>query len=184
MIIQKILSYDIYEGTTGTDRYNRICNILMQTLDPDTLFPDTLDCRDQTVFTSPRPRAVNCLKISSTKSVAEISELNEITFKLNNFCSEQSFLKHGSSAVRSAFIEAFMANKLGTSHSQLQRELDFVLELSRQSNAPICISHTFRMKLIQIYSQIGNELFNNPSVIEKYINPEKHIYTFGETLEI
>ena len=184
MIIQKILRYDIYAGTHGSDRYKHVCNLLMQTVDPDTLLPDTLDCRDQVVLTSPRQRATTCIKTSSAKSVTEISELNEITFQLNNFCTEESFLKNGSSAVRSAFIEAFIANKLGVPHTQLQSELDFILNLSKQHNPPLCVSHTFRMKLIEIYSHIGAELFNNPNIIKKYIDPERHLYTFAETIEI
>lgn len=184
MVIQKILSYDIYAGTYGPDRYKHVCNLLMQTVDPNTLLPDTLDCRDQIVLTSPRPRATACIKISSAKSVTEISELNEIIFQLNIFCNEESFLKSGSSAVRSAFIEAFIANKLGVLHTQLQGELDFILNLSRQRNPPLCISHTFRMKLIEIYSHIGAELFINPNIIRQYINPERHLYTFEETIEI
>ena len=64
---------------------------------------------------------------------------------------------------------AFTENKLCISHDQLQTELESVIKISKQTDPPLCISHTFRMKLLEIYSKIGENLFQNPSIIKEYI---------------
>lgn len=184
MRIQKILAYDVYANTTGTTRYQRVLNLLNQTIDPATLLPNSLDCSQQTVFTSPRKRAVTCINSDSASSVTEHQELNEIAFSLQEFCSEEDFLKNGSDAVRRAFVQAFIENKLSISHKQLQIELESVFELNKQANPPLCISHTFRMKLLEIYANVGNDLFQNPVIIKDFTDSSKHMYEFGEIIEI
>ncbi len=184
MTIQKILDYDIYAGTSGTARYLRVCSLLNQTIDPDTLYPDTLDCFGQSVLTSPRKRAQNCIKKSSAKSITPSLALNEIAFELKEFCTEENFLQHGSTAVRAAFVQAFIMNRLAIPHTQLQSELKEILAVTHQSEITLRISHTFRIKMIEIYSIIGDELFNNPSLIKDYLDTEKHLFAFGEKIEV
>lgn len=184
MIIQKILKYDLYAETSGRDKYTRVCSLLEQSIEPETLMPKALDCHGKPVATSPRQRAVDCIKISSAKSITEMSALNEIPFSLKNFCSEAEFLKNDSSAVRRSFITAFESDQLLISHSQLQKELDDILLLKHTSPHLLCISHTFRMKLIGTYNLVGAELFSKPSIIGKYLDPNKHLYNFGEMIVV
>lgn len=184
MYIQKILPYDVYAKTTGTSRYMHVSNLLNQTVDPETMEPNSLDCAQQTVFTSPRRRALSCLKEDSASSVIVFTSLNEITFSLQEFCDEESFFHAGSTAVRKAFVDAFIEDKLGTSHKQIHTELENILLLRNQIKPPLCISHTFRMKLLEIYANIGDALFQKPSIIKDYIDCGKHLYKFGEIIEI
>lgn len=184
MYIKKILTYDVYAQTTGTARYLHVLKLLNQSIDPETLLPNSMDCSQQTVFSSPRKRALSCIKKDSTSSISVYPALNEITFSLQEFCNEENFLRDGSSAVRKAFVQAFTENKLGTSHKQLQLELESVLKLSNQTEPPLCISHTFRMKLLEIYAHIGENLFQNPETIKEHIDCNKHLYEFGEIIEI
>lgn len=184
MYIKKILAYDVYAETTGTARYQHVIKLLNQSIDPETLLPNLIDCGQQAVSTSPRKRAVSCINKDSTSSISVYPALNEIAFSLQKFCSEEDFLRDGSSAVRRAFVQAFVEDKLGISHKQLQTELEGILTQSKQVEPPLCISHTFRMKLLEIYANIGGDLFQNPTIIHKYIDCDKHLYEFGETIKI
>lgn len=184
MYIKKILAYDVYARTIGTARYQYILKLLDQSVDPETLIPNSIDCTQQAVLISPRRRAISCIQIDTTSSITVSPELNEIAFSLQEFCSEEDFLKHGSTAVRTAFVAAFIKNMLSISHEQLQTELESVIKLSKQIDPPLCISHTFRMKLLEIYASIGEGLFQNPAIIKEYINYNKHMYEFGEIIEI
>lgn len=184
MYIKKILKYDVYATTTGTARYQHVLKLLNQTIDPETLRPNSINCSQQAVLTSPRRRAISCIKKDSTLSISISTELNEIAFSLQEFCTEEDFLKKGSTAVRKAFVQAFTEDKLGTSHKQLQTELKNIIALSKQIEPPLCISHTFRMKLLEIYSNIGDNLFQNPTTIKEHIDCKEHLYEFGEIIEI
>jgi len=184
MYIQKILEYDVYAKTIGKARYQRVFKLLNQSIDPETLLPDSINCGQQAVLISPRKRAMFCIKKDSTSSISASPELNEITFSLQEFCTEENFLKDGSTAVRKAFVQAFIEDKLGTTHEQLQTELESILSLNKQVEPPLCISHTFRMKLLEIYANIGDDLFQNPTTIKEHIDCKKHLYEFGEIIEI
>ena len=170
MYIQKILEYDVYANTTGTARYQHVLKLLNQSIDPKTLLPNSINCGQQAVLISPRRRAISCIQTDTTASITVSPELNEIPFSLQEFCSEEDFLKHGSTAVRTAFAEAFIENRLGISHEQLQTELESIIKLSKQAKPPLCISHTFRIKLLAIYANIGDNLFQNPTTIKEHIN--------------
>lgn len=184
MYIKKILAYDVYAQTTGTACYEHVIKLLNQSIDPETLQPNSIDCNQQVVFTSPRKRATSCIKEDSASAISLSPELNEIAFSLQEFCTEENFLKGGSTAVREAFVQAFIEDKLETSHEQLQTELESILALSKQEESRLCISHTFRMKLLEIYANIGDNLFQNPTTIKEHIDYKKHLYEFGEIIEI
>ncbi len=184
MLIQKILAYDVYNNTTGTERYQHVIALLNQSIDPISLHPDTLDCNQQAVLTSPRKRALTCINKNSALSVTTYSELNEIAFSLQDFCTENDFLENGSTAVRAAFAHAFMEDKLSISHKQLQTELINILALSKEAVPPLCVSHTFRMKLLEIYKKIGDELFSDPRIIKEHIDYKTHLYKFSEIIEV
>ncbi len=182
--IKKILAYDVYANTTETDRYQHVCALLEQSIDPETLLPDSLGCNQRSVLTSPRKRAVSCIKKSSASSVSISIALNEIAFSLHEFCTEEYFIKNGSTAVREAFVQAFIENRLNISHEQIQAELESILELRTQAEPPLCISHTFRMKLLEIYAITGNKLFQDPTTIKIHLDCKKHLYEFGEMIQI
>lgn len=184
MQIKKMLAYDVYAETAGADRYRRVCDLLNQKIDPYTLHSDTMECNDKHILTSPRKRAISCIKKDSAASISVSPELNEIAFPLQKFCTEEYFLKDGSTAVRKAFVQAFIENKLNIPHEQLQTELTNIVALRNQEEQPLCISHTFRMKLLELYANIGDNLFKDPTVIKEHIDCTKHLYEFGEIIEI
>ena len=184
MNIQKILAYDLYTNTTGTARYQRVCAVLEQSVEPLTLHPNTLDCGHQPVLCSPRARALDCLDTRTATAVTITPELNELAFSLADFCSEERFLEQGSTAVRQAFTQAFITNQLSVSHPELKAELDFILSFKNQSHPPLGISHTFRLKLLEIYAAVGAELFDQPASLEKHLDSQNHFYAFGHVLEL
>ncbi len=184
MHIRKILTYDVYANTVGAARYQHVVKLLNQSIDPDTLLTDSLDCGKQAVLTSPLKRAVQCIKRDSALSITASPQLTEIAFPLQEYCTENDFLEYGSVAVRKAFVQAFIEDKLCVPHKQLKKELEDILILRGQAKPPLCISHTFRMKLLEIYASIGDDLFRNPSLLGTYVSPEKHLYEFGEIIEV
>jgi hypothetical protein len=184
MNIQKILAYDLYSNTTGTARYQRVCAVLEQSVEPLTLHPHMLACGQQPILCSPRARARDCLDSRTATAVTITPELNELAFSLAEFCSEELFLEQGSTAVRQAFIQAFSTDKLSVSHLELKAELDFILSVKNQPHPPLSISHTFRMKLLEIYATVGAELFDQPASLEKHLDSQNHFYAFGHILEL
>lgn len=184
MEIRKILSYNIYGDAQGKERYRRVCDLLAQRIDPTTNEPGMLHCSESVTYTSPRLRATSCIDIGSVLSLTELNALNEIPFALEQYCSEADFLQDRSTAVRRAFLRAFVENGLAITHTQLREELISIVNLKRDTPSPLCISHTFRMKLIAIYSEIGDILFTNPESLYTHIDPKNHMYDFGESIYI
>ena len=183
MKFQKILSYDVY-GSDHTSRFNYVCSLLNQTTDPDTLEPKKIIGEAKAVFISPRKRALTCLNQDRAISITILPELNEIPFDLKLGCTAAEFQTHGSLAVRRAFLELFVTNKLGLSHKILKAELDYLLELSAKNTEALAISHTFRLRLLETYHQTDRQLFAEPALIKKYLDPTVHWADFGSFIDI
>lgn len=182
MEIIKILPYDVYGGDVS--KYKYVCDLLMQTIDPVSLEPGKLNCRNLYVYTSPRRRAITCINVDTAKSIIINESLNEIPFSLRRYCSEENFIQYGSVAVRKAFNDSFVNDDLGISHQKLQYEIKEILHLHEVSRPVLCVSHTFRMKCIEVYNQIGDRMFKEPGQIRKFINPKKHLFHFGEEIAV
>jgi hypothetical protein len=183
MQFQKILSYDVY-GVGAKPSYEHVCTLLAQEINPPSLESGKLNCRKCLVYCSALNRAFSCLDISTTGKVILLPALNEIPFSLAKYVTKKGFEISGSTAVRRAFIEAFVANDLNISHQELQRQLLEIIDLHKREPEALAVSHTFRLKLIQIYTQIGDELFNKPISIRDFIKQEVKILDFGETVII
>lgn len=181
MKVVKILPYSVY-GEIG-NAYEYVCNLLMHRVDPPSLKPSELDCRNAKVFCSPRKRALDCLNRSTASSVAVTDILDEIPFDIKPYCTPDEFKRGGSTVVRRAFIQAFVDNQLNLSRDEIQTQLEAVRKLALEHSDALAISHTFRMKLLMIYQEIGNELFRSPEVIQYHIDPHRHILQFGESIE-
>ena len=89
-----------------------------------------------------------------------------------------------SMAVRRAFTHAFVNDVLDVKHNELKEQLDWVLSVSKYQTPPLCISHTFRMKIIEVYRHIGKKIFVHPNSLHNYIDCKQHLVQFGATLNI
>lgn len=182
MRIYKIPAYDLYANTTGTARFARVCDLLAQRIDPPTQHPQSFDCKSAPVYCSSLQRAHQCVDPTSTPLLTLYPGLNEIPFELSQFCDSDTFARDGSTAVRLAFVTAFANDALLIPLQQIKDEL---LELERIAAAhptAIAITHTFRMKIIELYVERGDRIFDDPEQVLQRIDPRRHLYPFGATL--
>lgn len=183
MTITKILPYNPY-GEDESQKYPYVCDLLSQKIDPPSLEPGSLNCYGKRVFVSPLRRSIECVDKASAESFEMSELLQEIPFSLGKFCGEAEFVQQGSTAVRNAFVQAFISDGLNISHQRLKKELELLFELGKDNEDALFVSHTFRMKLIEIYSKVGDGLFSNPKIISKYLDVDKHLYNFGDTINV
>ena len=180
MQLKKILSYDVYGDTANS--YEYVADLLAGRSDPQTKEPGGIDCGHLTVYTSPLRRATGCINTTTAKKLETLFALREIPFDIKKYCSESAFSLFKATAVRQAFIRAFMANDLLIPHQVLQQELELVLALKARPEEILVISHTFRIRCLEAYEQIGADLFKNPVRIGEFIQPENKIMDFGESV--
>lgn len=180
--IVKVLPYDVYGN--GVGMYKRVCDLLDQSYDPPSLHIGEMVVDADVLFCSPRERAKTCLSEYDCSRSIESPLFNEIPFSFSDSCSEEIFNSEKGAAVRRVFAEKFENNLLSISHEQLHEEMRIVLSLSRSGENPTAVSHTFRMKIIEIYLLVGEQLFQNPKVIHKYVSSENKIYDFGHIIQI
>ena len=181
MTITKILSYTVYppEG----DGYDHVCRLLAQEIDPPSDHPHELALGDGLVFLSPLRRAVECIGSPSAK-VRIIEPLREIPFRLQDFCSREMFAELRSTAVRRAFVEGFVADRLLLSRRQLREDVLEIEKLATAHPDAHLVSHTFRMKILQLYYQTNGAIFDRPELIRDILSTDTHWLAFGETLEL
>jgi len=111
-----------------------------------------------------------------------LDALKEIPFTLKDFCSREDFEARKSTAVRSAFVEGFATNALSLSHTQLLADIHAIEELYAADTYIHLVSHTFRMKVIQLYYKTNGKLFEQPEMIRALLPIHEHLLTFGETI--
>ena len=183
MRFQKILSYDVY-GSEQTARFDRVCSLLNQTIDPPSDAPDGLNAHNAVVFSSPRLRAITGIDCDTASEVIIEPALNEIPFELRQCCTADDLEARGSVAVREAFLYLFCNNQLATPHQELQSEFEHILTLSSENPDALAVSHTFRLRLLDVYVKTGRTLFERPESIHEYLNPAEHWLAFGSFVQI
>jgi len=111
--------------------------------------------------------------------------LREIKFKLENLLIEKEHQDFGSNLVRKRFIEAFMADLLEEKREKIQLRMGGILnDLSQKGlDSVLLISHSFLMKLMEIYYCQKGDIFSNPKLLEKHFDPNKRTFEFGEGFE-
>lgn len=111
-----------------------------------------------------------------------MNELSEIIFDPSLFISEGIWKEQGSSAVRRAFIEAFEQDKLFLKRDKIFEQIEKLLDMCRKESEGqevICVSHSFRMKLVEAYIKTGGAIKKSPSLVREFIDPNNKTYEFG-----
>ncbi len=183
MLVTKILKYNPY-GPDDSRRYEYVCDLLAGKNDPPSLAVGKFDMAGRTVYAPESRRALECIASALATSFETLSELNEIQFDFKKRAKKQLFDSKGSDSVRSAFIDAFAEDDLHSSHDELQSQFEYILDHASKYPEAVYVSHTFRMKLLQLYVQYKDRLFTDPEVIRNAVPVDKHIFEFGETIEI
>jgi len=112
-----------------------------------------------------------------------MNELAEILFDIKKLCTRKEWQKEKSNIIRRRFKEFFINDQLPIKRVEIFNEIKRVLNncLSRSEFFDITIiSHSFRLKLIEIFIETKGEIVETPVLIHKYILDDKKTYEFGE----
>lgn len=186
LYFRKILEYDpTFSGKLS--RFNGYNLITSQKRDPSILdmqnyelsIPKNVSLK---IIASSMKRAIEtAYKYFNNSEVTVLDELREIKFELNSLLTEDEYHKGGSSLVRQRFIEAFILDSLSEKRHEIQTRMDSLIKkfLSQEFENYLIVSHSFFMKIFQIYL-INQNLFDEPTLIKEYFDPNINTYKFGE----
>ncbi len=181
MLMKKIAPYNPY-GDESENRYQYVCRLLLQKVDPPSIAPKSIDCMGRVTYHSTLFRAVDCIDRTNAPRLVPNRDLNEIAFNLDDYCSESVFKSEKSNAVRKAFVQGFIDDRLSERRDSLQLRVKRVSDIAINQSQTLAVSHTFFMKLFQVYWDCGELLFSHPEVLRAYIDPKKHLFPFGAEL--
>lgn len=186
ILIIKTFSYDPTFGGLYS-KYHGYDLITSQKKSPTIICDNTYGLYTQLskpIYSSTLQRGQDTARLFG-KNVKLIKELNEIKFYLKNLLSEEEYNIYGSNLVRERFIESFISDSLITKRVDIKKEIDNLLYLFQKlpDGTHLAISHSFKMKIMEIYIHHKN-LFNNPTIIRNYFNTHKKTYNFGEGYNI
>lgn len=129
--------------------------------------------------------------LSPNAVLVETPFLAEVHFSLKDLVSQEEYEEKGSNLVRQRFIERFISNDnltmeqfsnetMESSRSIQKRINDFLAELLNdkyQNKKLIAISHSFFMKVLEIYLEEPT-LFENPALLAKHFDWQKRTFEF------
>lgn len=110
----------------------------------------------------------------------------EVAFSLKKLISKDEYVEHGSDLVRERFIQAFISDTLDESRDDLQKRLESCLGLlkNHQSTNVLVVSHSFFMKILEIYILTNSRLFDNPELLAEHVDPMKKLYDFNTGFDL
>jgi len=178
----KTLSYDTRGN--GVDDFSYVTRLLLHEIDPPS---NAQACffipADSLVLYSSHRRVSGTVNRLSAAYI-ESDALREIAFDLRQFCSEREWKCRGSVAVREAFKEAFIVDKLTQKREELFGEIVEVLNKIRDEHITHVISHSFRLKLIEAYVLTKGKIAKDPALIHLCMSSENKTYPFGGRFSI
>lgn len=183
LIFRKIAPY-LLDAPSG-DRWEYICGVLDQAIDPPSLAPMSVRVPAQRAYLSPRKRALECVASEEGTAYIVKQELNEVPFDLRRFHTKQEWEDSGSAIVRDAFVRGFVSDRLAVPRRRLFEEVRSLLgAMDRASARGYFISHSFRMKLFEAYFKTGGKVEREPELIREFVSLDRRTYDFGEEFEV
>lgn len=187
---KKILKYDPTFGDTYT-KFDGYQIISTQEFDPDIekiqekeikipenlLFP---------VFTSSLKRGIQSAQRYFDKEyITALDELKEIKFDLQSLLTKDEYEKYGSNLVRERFVEGFIKDSLLEKRHDIKKRIIYMENLFSDliDGSYLVISHSFFMKIFQIYSKNKN-LFEKPELLIGLFDIKTKTFDFGDGFEI
>lgn len=185
IFVRKIFPYDpTLNGKCS--KYEGYCLICLRRGNPD-ISKDLkiqIPKRINKVYCSNLKRGIETAK-SMSKEYKETSLLNEVLFDLSKLVTKEEFEKYGSDKVRLKFIEHFIQDRLLEKKSTIKSRI--LRLLSKLNKLPdggyLLISHSFLMKILEVYIKTEGKLFASPRLLRKYFDYRKKTYNFGEGFE-
>lgn len=177
--------------------FNDLCNLALQLYDPGIykdqiekfMDKEIIEKKIDMIFCSNLRRGIETAQFIKNKNASDPKIkiemfLNEILFDLNRMCTPNQYSSFKSKLIRKKFIEYFIEDKLPERLFIIKYKFDqliHLLNINKHKNI-LVISHTFFLKLFLIYFN-HQDLFENPEIIKKYINPKKKIMRFGHLIK-
>jgi hypothetical protein len=184
IVVRKIFKYD----PTMSGKYSKYEGyrlIGLQKLDPGVMVGN-YEGREKfgMVLNSTLKRGIQSTKYYDADKSMSSGLLNEIQFDLRDLLSESEYLEGGSNLVRKRFVETFLSNGLREKRINIERRIDSLFSQlnSLQDGKHLLISHSFFMKVLQIYL-MENSLFKHPEILAKYFDVNEKTYNFGSGFE-
>jgi hypothetical protein len=185
--VRKIFKYDPTFNNTYS-RYEGYSLITRQEIDPpveNSNIIENLESISSPIYCSNLLRGKQSAKIFAAglniSKIIDIAELNEVLFDLTQLVSKEEFESEGSTLVRKRFIESFIDNALLESRDAIELRIKNIFRILSDlpENNYLLISHSFFMKLLQIYLNNSN-LFEQPTILRQEFDCKKKTFDFGK----
>jgi len=176
----KTLAYKI--RPENEDVFEYLSALTMQKIDPPSISNTYIQTNAKTVFHSPLKRVIDTLELKRGVKYIRTDELSEILFDIGQLCTRQEWQEKKSDIIRQRFKEFFIKDRLPVKRIQIFDEIRGVLNdcLSQPKSFNVAvISHSFRLKLIEIFIDTKGRITNDPALIHKYISDNQKTYEFG-----
>ncbi|QQS39195.1 histidine phosphatase family protein [Candidatus Woesebacteria bacterium] len=185
IFVRKIFPYD--PTVNGKySRYEGYCKITLREEDPGIIFENELKTPENIsiIFCSELKRAIESANAyyGNNLEIERLSELNEILFELPLLVGRRDFEKYGSIIVRERFFKLLIEDRLNEKQADIKsRIINTIDKLNKLPEGNyLLISHSFYMKLFELYLKYGNFNFFQNNDFENIINFENKLYEFGE----
>ena len=181
----KTLKYE--DNPKNRNVFEYLSELTTQKIDPPSISNTYIRTDAKIVFHSPLKRVIDTLEFKKGIKYIEMNELAEILFDIRKLCTEKEWQKEKSNIVRRRFKEFFIKDQLPIKRVQIFNEIKNVLSnclVQSESFDIAVISHSFRLKLIEIFIDTQGNVVENPSLIHKYILDNQKTYEFGEGFSI
>lgn len=99
-----------------------------------------------------------------------------LKFDISSLMSEAEFIQSVDKAfdiLRNRFLEAYFRNHLKEANGNVGQKLKHLSKISQkyQGHFILAVSHAFLIKLFEIYSQVGDQMYQDKKVLFKLFNP-------------
>ena len=173
----KILAYPFLPE--GQDPHPYLEQLTTQIVDPPSLHLGEYLPLTPTVFCSPLRRAREMLAVRPDQKLRILPELREVPFSFVSLCTPEEWSTQANVIVRRRFKEAFIQDRLLVTRRVLEQEIRTVLALAAEEDPCTCISHSFRLKLIEAFLKAEGELFRVPERIHEVFPDDQETYAWG-----
>jgi len=133
-----------------------------------------------------RAKETGAIAADLVKAPLKLDErLREIKFKMENLLTGEKYGELGSDLVRKRFIDAFIADSLIEKREEIQTRMESILNdlFQKGLNSVLLVSHSFLMKLMNIYHCQSVNIFSDPKLLKEHFDPDKKTFEFGEGFE-
>ncbi len=181
---RKTTEYYSAKDKDQLERFDFLAQLTLQTINPKPLHEFRNIEKDIFILHSPLNRVLLSLPLNSNHS-SDIN-LKEVLFDLKKFCSFGEFKKEGSVMVRKKFKEFFIADMLPEKRSSLFKGIKLILKRIEKMKEKeiLVISHSFKLKLIEVYLKTNGKIEQNPKLIHLFIKEDEKTFDFEDGFDI